>query len=363
MKIVSAMRGAIVATLTILSAPLLAQDNEFAAFGEYLEEFRVANNTPAISALIIENREVVWEAYLGTSDDEGDFATTADTTYYIASVTKPIAATAILAESLEGAIDLNAPMSADPAWERFCERFRTTPIPFMSGGEDMFGNEISPVDCEKPTTLGEMLDMRANGDAFVYNPIAFARIDRVIRGSGGRDLRTIVRERVQVPAAMQDVGLGWRDPDAGSALRWLAMPHHVREGRIAKQPYPDDDFRAAAGIIANPLAIAAFDIAYDDGLIVPLDYRAQVVRGEAIGPLGDYRMGWWLEEYNGQRLIWHSGKDDEKYSALYLKMPEQEMTLIVLANTEAIWSEGSSVVEARVSQSPVARRFLELFAQ
>ena len=339
----------------------MAEDNPYDAFGAFLEDFRKQSSTPAMSALIVKDGEIAWEAYLGWSDDEGDEPTSPETTYYIASVTKPIAATAIVAESLDGGIDLDIPMRKDAKWDDMCEFMLTTKIPFMSGGEDAFGNPIAPMDCAKATTLGQMLDMRANDDAFVYNPIAYARIDRAIEGAGGRPLRDIVRERALEPAGMANVGLGWRDPKSGAALRHLAMPHHVVDGRITKQPYPDDDFRAAAGMISNPRALAAFDIAFDAGKIVPLEHRANLVERPVDAALGDYRSGWWLEDYKGHRLVWHSGKDDRKYSAIYLKVPDQDLTLIVLANSEAIWNEGSSLVMAKANLSPVARRFLEEF--
>ena len=60
--------------------------------------------------------------------------------------------------------------------------------------------------------------------------------------------------------------------------------------------------------------------------------------------------------------MWHSGWDEKRYSALYLKVPERRLTLIVLANTEAVWW-GNSVVKAEAIQSPIARRFLETFAR
>ena len=171
-----------------------------------------------------------------------------------------------------------------------------------------------------------------------------------------------LRDRVLKPAGMQDVALGWRDPDSGTALRHLAMPHHVQDGRIKKQPYPDDDFRAAAGMVANARAVAAFDIAYDAGLLVPEEHRARLTERQVIGSLGDYRLGWWLEDYNSKRLLWHSGKDDQKYSAIYLKIPEDRITLIVLANSEAIWNAGSSVVKALASLRQVWPRCLEALA-
>ncbi len=334
-----------------LTAPLSAQD-EFAEFDAFLAEFRKDNAIPAVSAVIVRDREIVWEGYYGYYDDEGDLPTRAETTYKIASVTKPIAATAILAESLAGGLDLSLPMRADDGWQEVCEFFATTGIPFMKGGEDRRGNRIAPVDCARQTTLAQMLDMRANTDSFVYNPIMFARIDRAIEGAGGRPLRDIVRERVARPAGMEDTALGWHDPLGGAALRFFAFPYHVVDGRPQKQTMPDDDFRAAAGIIASPRSVAAFDIAFDAGTLVPQSIRNDLI-GMPIGPLGDYRYGWFLEDWEGKRLLWHSGWNEQRGSALYLKVPERNLSLIVFANTEAIWWENSQV-KAEVVESPIA---------
>ena len=354
------MRGLFALLLAILAAPLSAHD-PYAEYEAYLEEYRRTSNIPALSAVIVKDRRIVWEGYFGTYDDEGDMPTVAETTYSIASVTKPIAATAIIAESRAGGLSLDIPMAGDEAWAELCAFFTQGAIPFMAGGTDLDGNRIAPMACEKPTTLAHMLDMRANDDAFVYNPIAFARIDRAITAAGGRDLRAIVRDRVVEPAGMRNVALGWHDPEEGDALRYLAAPHHVVDGRIVKQAISDDDFRASAGIKTSPRAIAAFDIAFDNGVFLPQSHRRALVEAE-IPRLGDYRMGWWLEDWNGKRLIWHSGKDDERYSAVYLKVPEDGLTLIVLANAETIWGP-TSTVKAEVSDAPVAAKFLELFAR
>jgi CubicO group peptidase (beta-lactamase class C family) len=170
-----------------------------------------------------------------------------------------------------------------------------------------------------------------------------------------------VRDRVAEPAGMRNVALGWRDPEGGDALRFLAPPFHPVDGRLVKQVLPDDDFRAAAGIIASPLQMAKFDIAFDSGVLIPPALIRELVEAD-IGPLGDYRRGWFLEDWNGQRLLWHSGWNEQKGSALYLKVPGKRLTLIVLANTEAIWWD-NSLVKAEVAQSPIAQRFLEEFAR
>ncbi|MEM9500964.1 MAG: serine hydrolase domain-containing protein [Pseudomonadota bacterium] len=356
------VRTLFVSAALLIAMPLAAEELHFESFGEFLEQFRLDSGTPSLSAVIVKDGEIAWERYLGTYDDEGELPTRAETTYKIASVTKPIAATAILAEAAAGSLDLDIRMTSDQGWTELCEFFVTTPISFMSGGEDRNGIPIAPMRCDQPTTLRQMLDMRANGDVFVYNPIAFARIDRAISGAGGRELRTIVRERVADQVGMEDVALGWRDPDGGAALRFLAEPFHVIDGRAVKQPLPDDDFRAAAGIIASPRAIAAFDIAYDAGVFAEAVNLGGDAISQPLGPLGDYRQGWFLEEWRGQRLMWHSGWNEKQYSTLYLKLPAKNLSLIVMANTEAVWW-GNSQVKAEVVESPIARRFLEEVAR
>ncbi len=362
MSLSSLTRRALVLVFALFSAPLCAQENEYAAFSAFLEQFRQSSGTPSLSAVIVKDGEIVWEGYFGTYDDEGDLPTVPETTYKIASVTKPIAAAAIVAESRENGLSLGLSMASDEGWSDLCNFFTTsTTIPFMAGGKDQHGNTIPPMDCAADVTLLDMLNMRANGERFVYNPIAFARIDRAIEGSGGRALRDIVRDRVVTPAEMNDVALGWRDPLGGASLRFLAEPFHVVDGRAVTQPLPDDDFRAAAGIIANPRAVATFDIAFDKGLIVNAGL-VQMLENVQVGPLGDYRLGWFLEDWEGKRLMWHSGWNERQYSALYLKVPEQRLSLIVMANTEAIWW-GNSLVKAEVVESPIALQFLETFAQ
>lgn len=338
-----------------------AQAQEYEAFGNFLEDFRQETGTPSLSAVIVRDGRVVWEGYYGWADDEGEVSTGPETTYKIASTTKPMAATAIIAEALAGGLSLDLPMTSDDGFAETCEWLSESPIPFGSGGQDKHGNIVAPMDCAKPVNLRQMLDMRANGDAFVYNPIAYARIDRAILGAGGRDLRAILRDRVAEPAGMRDVALGWRDPEGGDALRFLAPPFAVIDGQRVIQTLPDDDLRAAAGIITSPRQMARFDIAFDDGVLLPPAMIRELVSAE-IGPLGDYRQGWWLEDWGSQRLMWHSGWNEKKGSALYLKVPEKRLTLIVLANTEALWWN-NSLVRAEVVTSPIAARFLEQFAQ
>lgn len=346
-----------------VAAKAEAQETELAEFGAFLEAFRKAHSIPAVTAAIVRNGAIVWERAYGFSDDEGEVPTSIDTTFSIASVTKPIAATAILREAEVGRISLDVPMTADSGWPDTCSWLAGSSIPFGGGGTDAHGAKIAKINCERKLLLSDILNMRVNGPAgsgFVYNPISFARIDRIIEGAGGRPLRQIVRENVVTPAGMEDVALGWRDPEAGAALRLLAFPFAVEDGKRTINSFSDDDFRAAAGIKASARQLARFDIALDSGNLLSPAWQKRLTAGPRPGPSGDYRWGWFVQEWKGHRLMWHSGWDENRYSAMYLKVPGQRLTLIVLANTEGLWWD-NSLVRAEIERSPVAAKFLDLF--
>jgi CubicO group peptidase (beta-lactamase class C family) len=346
----------------LLAAPALASaaDPRFAAFAEALEKHRKETGIPALTAAILEDGKVVWEGAYGTSDDEGEERTTPDTTFFIASVTKPLAATALLQEVAAGRLSLQLPLSADPEWGGTCAWLATSGIPFGSGGKEADGTAVPKVACERALTLEDVLHMRVNAPApdgpFVYNPIVYARLDRVLKGAGKGVMRELVRAHVARRAGMRDTALGWRDPEGGAALRLLAPPFAVEGGERKKAPLPDDDFRGAAGVYTSVRQLARFDQAWDAGRLLPPAWRKRVEEAWRTRP--GYAYGWFNQAWRGRRLLWHSGWEPGAYSALYLKVPERRLTLLVLANSEGLWW-GNSLVRAEVERSPVAAAFLE----
>ncbi len=341
-------------------------DEDAAAITEFdkaLTAFHAGNRIPALAVAIVRDGAILWEKAYGWSDDEAEVPATTDTTFSIASVTKPIAAVAILAEADARKLDLSTPMRADPGWQGTCEWLAGSDILFGGGGIEADGTPIARMDCARTTTLRDVLNMRVNGDGatFVYNPVSYARIDRVITGAGGRDLRDIVRGQVMEKAGIHNIALGWRDPQGGSALRLLAPPFVVRDGEPVKNSVSDDDFRAAAGIKASVRQLARFDMALDAGKLLSGAWRARIFDAPLERPAGDYRWGWFVQDWQDHRLAWHSGWDPERYSAMYLKVVDRGLTLIVLANTEALWWN-NSLARAEIERSPVAAAFLAGFA-
>lgn len=47
-------------------------------------------------------------------------------------------------------------------------------------------------------------------------------------------------------------------------------------------------------------------------------------------------VNWYVTDYRGTRLVWHFGHWGTGFSAMYLKIPARRLTLVMLANSEAL---------------------------
>ncbi|MFX4228786.1 MAG: serine hydrolase [Porticoccaceae bacterium] len=127
-----------------------------------------------------------------------------------------------------------------------------------------------------------------------------------------------------------------------------------RTGSLPRSP----GRRCSRRHMTTVLDLARFDIALDQDMLISAESREAMMEptqsnsGEAL----PYGLGWYVQNYLGHKLIWHSGWWEDAYSALYLKIPEQELSFIVLANSEGVWWEIRST--GRKYSNPNSRKRL-----
>lgn len=120
-------------------------------------------------------------------------------------------------------------------------------------------------------------------------------------------------------------------------------------------------FSTAAGLMASVLDMAKYDIAVDQHRFLSKETQQLAftpftsTKGEAL----PYGLGWFTQDYRGTRLIWHYGYWTGN-SSLILKVPERNLTFIVMANTDNL-SRPTDLGAGDVLTSPVGLAFLETF--
>lgn len=310
-------------------------EDNFAALESQLESIRQVLKIPGMSAAVVKDQELVWAAGFGYADLENQIPATPDTPYELASVTKPVAAVIIMQLVEAGLVDLDVPLS--------------------QYGVDMFGGDVTVRHLLTHTSEG------IPGEVHDYNGNRFARLGGVIEGASGKTFATLLSENILLPLGMENTALNpfnnWggpkKDPleDFARTLGWGADFRTYPDvyARLAK-PYQFDSqhniipgmfflyHNPGAGLISSVTDLAKFDVALDQGVLIGASYKAEML-SPAVSTYNNrrdlnYGLGWYVQEFEGLRLLWHSGRWEPSSSALYLKIPELRLTFIVLANTD-----------------------------
>jgi CubicO group peptidase (beta-lactamase class C family) len=104
--------------------------------------------------------------------------------------------------------------------------------------------------------------------------------------------------------------------------------------------------------------LAQFDAALDEGVLLNREVIGYMRGGAQPGtPSG---LGWFVQAYNGQHLVWHFGVAPGAYSSLFLKVPSRNLTLILLANSDGLTGP-FALDRGDVTTSLFAKLFLSLF--
>jgi CubicO group peptidase (beta-lactamase class C family) len=335
-----------------------APSPDIPAFVDRLDALRKAANIPGLSVAVVKDQAIVLALGLGHADVEQRIPATAETPYDIASVGKPISAVVALRLAEAGVLDLDRPMSAYSEWAGFCNDFSEQP--------SIFAKELR---CQPPVhTLRHLLSHTATstpGNHFSYNPVLYSWASRPIMAAADTPFSALVERYVFTPAGMTQSARKHRDlPLREDLAKRLAPPYQVgASGVIKRSPaLPPQGDGAAGGVVTTVLDLAKFDVALDQGVLISAESRRAMMaptRSRDGEPL-PYGLGWFVQEHQGHTLVWHSGWWDNAYSALYLKIPAQGLSFIVLANSEGVWWD-NPLNRAQVQQSEFAQALLQTF--
>jgi CubicO group peptidase (beta-lactamase class C family) len=328
------------------------------AFARELDSLRTAARIPGLSAAVVKDGEVIFARGFGYADLERQILATPGTPYDIASVAKPISAVVALRLVEVGLLDLDRPMAQYSEWAEFCRDFSEQPSIFSRG-----------LRCDSPQhSLRHLLTHTAigrPGEQFSYNPVLYSWASRPMVDAAAMPFSRLVEQYVFQPAGMSRSARTHRDlPLREDLATAIAVPYHVDStgGMVRSSEKEPQGDGAAGGVISTVLDLAKFDVALDRGkLISRASYTAMMRPGRSHnGESLPYSLGWFAQRYAGHELRWHSGWWDDAYSALYLKVPDENLTLILFANSEGIWWDNPRD-SAQVQQSTFAQAFFRTF--
>jgi CubicO group peptidase (beta-lactamase class C family) len=357
--VVKTLKRAISAALllTVATAPLVAQ-SPFggpitAPFESYLELLRQQAGIPALSAALVQDGQIVWERGFGYQNLESRIAATPDTPYLVGDISQTLAAVLLLQCVEIRKLEIDDPVS----------KYNVTLDPDATLRQVM--SHAMPGD---------------GGETFKYDQGRFAQLSFAMEWCAPQAYRKSVAHRILERLAMKDSvpGRDLHNPavvpeemwDAAALERYqrvlerLAVPYRVdKKGKATRGELPPiEGVSAAGGLVSTVRDLARFDAALNDDILLKGE-TLQAAWRNVIGKNGQplpTGLGWFVQTYRNQQIVWHFGYVPGAYSSLVIRIPAKKLTLILLANSDGLVAPYQLPL-GDVSKSVFGNLFLRFF--
>lgn len=312
---------------------------EIAIFEQFVLEQMPNDNIPGLSVGFIKD-DFIWSRGFGYADLENKCPAKAESAYRLASVTKPMTATAVLKLVEQGKIDLDAEV------QTYVPYFPKKPWPVTVrqllghlGGVSHYqnydeeGHFKEPYDTRRAISVFENFDLVAEPETeYHYTSYGYNLLGAVIESAADTSYGYYMTEHIWQPLGMHDTRLD--DPVA-------LIPNRVRgyrllDGEVKNSEFVDISSRFAAGGTRSTVidmlrfgeGMMTGDILSDE--TTELMWTSMSTRDSHFT---NYGMGWGLTPVNGRFQVRHSGGQPET-STLLVLFPEEKFVMAIAANLE-----------------------------
>lgn len=345
---------------------MLSQD-ECKKYEQFLQQFQKQKNIPSISFAILQNQQVIYSGAMGFADINKRIPATDTTVYSIASLTKPIAATLIMKLYEQHKLDIDS--SLRHYWQEYDAYFSTLKQQYPGEYRQLFPYIKNYNYKLYNITIRQHLTHTAEGEpgtAFKYNGFLYGTLAKVIDNIVPAKFIGLMDSCIFKQLHFTSSFLRYDDLIQSGRTQNFAKPYaHYDENTdsLKERDFPGThELNAGAGLICSVKDLAKFDIAFDKNEIISANTKSLMLT-PAKGLNGkefQYGIGWFLSIYHQHHLIYHYGLQ-ESYSGFYLKIPDQNITLIVLANSSDLTADyNKDIQNTNIEVVPYVNEFLKL---
>jgi CubicO group peptidase (beta-lactamase class C family) len=342
----------IAAALVIV--PASAEDLSFvySRFGDYVESLRVQTNIPGLAAAIVGRNDIQWERAFGLQDIERSVTTRTDTPMHFDGVTESLTAVLALRCVEEGRLSL----------------------------DDLVGTYRSSSP-DAGLTLRQVLTHTtgpADGATYAFHPERLEVFTRVIRSCAVDSFRKSLSNRFEQWAMMDSVpgqdaptltppaeGI----PSPSQAARYQSVLDRMAKGyaidsggRPRLTDFSSTQLTPATGVVSTVRDMAQFDLALKNGIFVRPETLVAAWRAptNSLGQRLPHGIGWFVQSYNGENVVWQFGTGENGSSSLIVMVPARSLTLVLVANSNGL-AKNFQLSNGDLTTSPFGRLFLSTF--
>jgi serine beta-lactamase-like protein LACTB, mitochondrial len=296
---------------------------------------------PGLSLAIAEGGELRFAAGYGFADVENEVPAVPETTYRLASISKPITAVAALQLAERGRLDLDA-----PAW-RYCGAYPAKPWTMTprqllchQGGVRGYrtGEPVQRHYSSVPEAVAVFKDdplAYEPGTSVLYSTYGYCLLGCVVEGAAGRPFAEVLQDQVFVPAAMTGT-----EVDDARALIPRRAGGYVRDGsgELLNSAFADVSYKIpGGGLCGTAPDVARFGLALLSGRLLARQTLRQMLTPQRLrtGRVTGFGLGLTVGVHSGRREAWHIGGQERVSTLVYLR-PDSGVVVAILSNLEKV---------------------------
>ena len=307
-----------------------------------VEEARDAAESPGLSAAVAVDGVIVWTGASGLADVENRVPATPESVYRIASISKPIASTAVMQLAEQGALDIDAEVQT--YFPSFPEKeypitirhlmTHTSGIRHYNPGEMDMKEHFDTVEAGTVIFRDDPLLFEPGTD-YSYSTYAYNILAGVVEQVSGQSFDAYLRENVWDPAAMEATYLEHQGDLVPNRVRQYVKSDDANLVRNA--PFADLSIKwAGGGMISTAPDLARFAIALDAETILRAETHDRMTAPFTLadGTVSEYGLGWRMSEDEMGTWVAHSGGATGGTTHL-LRLPEEGLAVALVANVQS----------------------------
>jgi CubicO group peptidase (beta-lactamase class C family) len=296
-------------------------------------------SSPGVSVTVVKSGEIIYNKGFGYADFEAEIEIEPKTNFRLASITKQFTALSVLILEDEGKLNLEDSLSKYfPEFPKYADKISIKNILQHTSGlldyED-FVNESDTVQLTDKDVLEILINQEstyfAPGSEHRYSNSGYAILSLLVEKLSGMSFSKFLEEKIFKPLKMNGTmafvdgvnsvpnrSFGYAKADSGFVFSDQSLTSAVL---------------GDGGIYSSILDLIKWDKEVESPTLIPKEkfYRSFEKGINSKGEHFDYGFGWRLDPYKNYNRIYHTGSTCG-YSNIYMKLPDEDLTIIVLMN-------------------------------
>lgn len=301
---------------------------------------------PGMSLVIVKDDQIIYLRGLGYKDFEKKIVVTPDTQFAIGSATKAFTALSVLMSADEGKLSLeDSPKKALPYFKMYDPETdkNITIRDLLSHSSGLNRTDLAMVTGK--LNRAELIQVAAQAkptaklrEKFQYQNIMFTAAGEIVANVQKTSWEKFVPDRIFKPLGMNNSTMSLKDMEKAKDYS-LGYTYNFDTKETEKQPFRDIGEVAPAGSINSSARDMAQWLRFvlnggsveGKRLVSEKGYDEWLKPQMKIAGTTSYGFGWFLQDWNGLKVVQHGGNIDG-FNSLVAMIPEKKVGFVMLTN-------------------------------